>query len=254
MKKRSTKKSRNDETRKKFKNLKKLKNVKIDIAVNLPKVGSFLVRKATFTYLLAIISFIGINQSLIKEPSISSDCINKISQRITLDCSPWMKLPNPYKLIKKCDVTQKVTPTALSRKISPILKNTPMEKMTVEISKREQPVAALLVAIAMKESKFGKYSPKKNGKDCFNYWGYRGQENPTQSGYSCFDNPKQAVKVVGNRIAAMVKKGAKTPADMIAWKCGSTCAGHDPESVRKWIADVGIHFYNINPAVQIAKK
>jgi hypothetical protein len=33
-----------------------------------------------------------------------------------------------------------------------------MEKMTEEIAKRDQPVAALLVAIAMKESKFGKYS------------------------------------------------------------------------------------------------
>ena len=70
----------------------------------------------------------------------------------------------------------------------PIIKGTPMEKMSDYIVKRDKPVAAFLVGIAMKESKFGKYAPKKDGADCFNYWGYRGKENTTKSGYSCFDD------------------------------------------------------------------
>jgi len=255
MKKRSTKKSRNNEARKKAKKLKRLRTAKKQEMTIIPKKIDRLKRKAVFTYLLAVISFFGMQPGIVKTPIAPQICENKMSQRITLECSPWAKFASPYKLIKKCGVAQKsVAVNEWQKKIFPILKNTPMEKMTGEISKKGQPVAALLVGIAMKESKFGKYAPKKNGRDCFNYWGYRGKENPTDSGYSCFDNPKQAVKIVGNRIANMVKNGAKTPADMITWKCGSTCAGHSEESVRKWIADVAIHYYNINPTVQIARK
>lgn len=141
----------------------------------------------------------------------------------------------------------------MKKKVVSIVKNTPMEKMVDAIAERETPVAAYLVGIAMKESKFGIYSPKKNGGECYNYWGYRGKENTTASGYSCFDSPDHAIKVVGDRIESMVKRGARNPAEMISWKCGSTCAGHDPESVRKWIADVAIHFYQINSTEQIAK-
>lgn len=141
----------------------------------------------------------------------------------------------------------------LKNKIVSIVKNTPMERMVDAITERERSVAAYLVGIAMKESKFGIYSPKKNGAECYNYWGYRGKENTTASGYSCFDSPEHAVKVVGDRIEAMVKRGARNPAEMISWKCGSTCAGHDPESVRKWIADVAINYYKINTTEQIAK-
>jgi hypothetical protein len=131
-----------------------------------------------------------------------------------------------------------------------------MEEMIEEISNKEKIVAGFIVGIAMKESKFGIYSPKKNGRNCFNYWGYRGKENPTKSGYSCFNSPSQAVGVVSKRIESMVDNGAKNPSQMIAWKCGSSCAGHSAESVSKWIADVGIHFYQINKASaaeQIAK-
>jgi hypothetical protein len=141
----------------------------------------------------------------------------------------------------------------LNKKIISIVKNTPMEKMASQISKQNRTVAGLLVGIAMKESKFGIYSPKKNGHDCFNYWGYRGKENPTASGYSCFKSPEEAVRIVGGRIEDMVNDGADRPAEMIAWKCGYTCAGHDRESVRKWIADVSIHYYQIASISQVAK-
>ncbi|NTU98806.1 hypothetical protein HGA64_02260 [Candidatus Falkowbacteria bacterium] len=144
-------------------------------------------------------------------------------------------------------------PSEFHKQVLTIVKDTPMEKMVTEIAKRDRAVAAYIVGIAMKESKFGKYSPKKNGKECFNYWGYRGKENTTQSGYSCFNSPQHAIKVVGDRIESMLGKGSRTPAQMISWKCGSSCAGHSNESVQKWIADVSINYYKLNPHKQIAK-
>lgn len=142
----------------------------------------------------------------------------------------------------------------LQNDIAKIVKNTPMEAMIDDIVQKDKPVAAFLVGIAMKESKFGIYSPKKDGADCYNYWGYRGKENPTKSGYSCFDSPKQAVDIVGKRIENIIAQGAKTPADMVIWKCGYSCAAFSEESVNKWIADVGINYYKLNPKDEIARK
>lgn len=135
----------------------------------------------------------------------------------------------------------------LRKEIEPIIKGTPMMAMLDDIANRNRAVAAFIVGIAMKESKFGIYSPKKEGVECYNYWGYRGKENTTASGYSCFDSPSHAIRVVGSRIESIVMKGVKTPEQMISWKCGSTCDGHDPYSVTKWISDVAINYYRLNP-------
>lgn len=139
------------------------------------------------------------------------------------------------------------------KKILAIVKDTKMEAMAGEISKKNPVTAGFLVGIAMKESKFGTYAPKKNGRDCFNYWGYRGAENTTRSGYSCFESPEQAVSIVSRRIESLVEQGANSPASMITWKCGNSCAGHSDESVNKWIADVGIYYYQINNKIELAK-
>ena len=61
----------------------------------------------------------------------------------------------------------------------------PIETMVSYIAQCDQETASFLIAIAKKESDWGTYSPKKDGKDCYNYWGYRGSYNLTQSGYSC---------------------------------------------------------------------
>ncbi|TAK96529.1 hypothetical protein EPO05_01555 [Patescibacteria group bacterium] len=121
----------------------------------------------------------------------------------------------------------------------------PMEKMLPQLSKLDKETAAYLVAIAKKESNWGKHSPKKNGIECYNYWGFRGTYNQTLSGYSCFDSPAQAVRVVGRRIAELVSQGINTPEEMVVWKCGSTCAGHDPGAVRKWIQDVQYYHHQM---------
>ena len=124
-----------------------------------------------------------------------------------------------------------------------LTKGHPIETMASEIAKKDKIVAAFLVGIAKKESDWGKHSPKKNGKDCFNYWGYKGNYNLTDSGYSCFDSPDQAVKVVGGRIEELISQRINTPERMVVWKCGRTCAGHDPAGVKKWISDVSSYFY-----------
>jgi len=134
----------------------------------------------------------------------------------------------------------------LKKDVAKIVKGTPMSAMVDAISEKPKPVAAFIVGIAMKESKFGVYSPKKNGRDCYNYWGFKGGGTTVAGGYTCFNSPEQAVEAVGGRIEKMVAKGVRTPAQAISWKCGSSCAGHGAANVQKWISDVAINFNKIN--------
>jgi len=124
----------------------------------------------------------------------------------------------------------------------------PMEDMAPYIAKQPRIVAAFLVGIAMKESKFGTYAPHFNGRDCHNYWGFKGGGTTTAGGYTCFSSPEEAIQVVGKRIAKLVDGGRTNPSAMVVWKCGSSCSWDNPENVRKWIADVGVNFYRINNA------
>jgi len=134
----------------------------------------------------------------------------------------------------------------LERRISRLASGYPIEEMIPYISQKDRISAAFLVAIAKKESNWGKFSPQKNGKNCYNYWGYRGTYNQTDSGYSCFDNPEQAVDVVGRRIKDLTDKKVDSPAKMVlAWKCGWDCSGHSFFSVKKWEWDVGFYFRKI---------
>ncbi len=189
---------------------------------------------------------------------ISLSVLIPTKENSKLDCLPakGFSTLTPYKnysnqyigKIKKEEIK-----SDLYEKIYSIVKNTPMEAMIEEISKRDKTVAAFMVGIGMKESKFGIYSPKKDGHTCYNYWGYRGKENTTDSGYSCFNNPEQAVKIVGDRIEALVNYGRTTPEEMVVWKCGYTCDWDNPKNVDKWIKDVAIHYYGITLGNQLAK-
>lgn len=123
-----------------------------------------------------------------------------------------------------------------------ILENTPMKTMVDSIAEKDRVVAGFLVGIALKESGLGVHAPSKGGKDCYNYWGYKGGINPTSGGYSCFSTPGQAVEVVGGRIEDLVAKKIDTPSEMLVWKCGSSCAGHSPSGVAKWVSDVSVYF------------
>ncbi|OGI25143.1 MAG: hypothetical protein A3J76_02965 [Candidatus Moranbacteria bacterium RBG_13_45_13] len=135
--------------------------------------------------------------------------------------------------------------SAKEKQIRKLIKGYPIEKMTPYISKKDEKVAAFLVAIAKKESNWGVYSPKKNGRECYNYWGYRGQENPTPSGYSCFSSPQQAVNIVGKRINNLVAQKVDTPREMVLWKCGDGCTRSGARGEAKWVRDVEFFYKKI---------
>lgn len=135
----------------------------------------------------------------------------------------------------------------IKKNIEKLVENKPMENMVSEIAARDPKTASYLVAIAKQESNWGKFSPKKDGRDCYNYWGFRGSYNKTKSGYSCFDSPKQAVAVVGNRIQGLMEnENIATSEQMLVWKCGKTCAGHDQSDVKRWKENVDYYFKKIN--------
>jgi hypothetical protein len=128
------------------------------------------------------------------------------------------------------------------KNIEKMARGYPIKKMSAFIGRKDDRVAAFLVAIAKKESNWGKFSPKDNGRECYNYWGYRGPENPTASGYSCFDSPKQAVDIVGRRLKNLIAEKIDTPQEMVMWKCGPHCNRHESLSAEKWVSDVNFYY------------
>ena len=149
---------------------------------------------------------------------------------------------NYTKVFLGLDKTRVVTP--LEQKIGKLVAGYPIAQMAPYIATQNEQTAAFLVGIAKKESNWGKYSPKLNGKNCYNYWGYRGQgKNVTPSGYTCFKNPQEAVDIVGKRISDLINfSNLNTPSKMVVWKCGWDCNQHSNESVKSWIDDVGYYY------------
>lgn len=135
----------------------------------------------------------------------------------------------------------------LRLELEALLAEYPMEEMIPALVEQDKMVAAFLVGIAKKESNWGKRVPTLNGDDCFNYWGYKGGGSKGFAlGYGCFATPQEAVDVVGGRIQELIANGKRTtPQSMIVWKCGSSCASHSPESVRKWVSDVNIYYSRV---------
>jgi hypothetical protein len=130
--------------------------------------------------------------------------------------------------------------------IQAIVKGYPIESMIPEIAKQDRIVAAFLVAIAKKESNWGKRVPVYQGEDCFNYWGWRGKNPVGSGGHTCFENPKDAVETVAKRIAFLVSsKKLDTPKKMIVWKCGD-CGWDTAAAMQSWINDVDLYFRKLN--------
>lgn len=129
---------------------------------------------------------------------------------------------------------------AFEKRAKEIVKGYPIEKMLPYIFKQDLDVAVYLIAISKQESAWGKRKPVLNGKECYNYWGYRGKrEKMGSGGHTCFNSRKDAVETVGKRIHDLVYKyDRKTPDKMIVWKCGSSCEGHSSEGVDRWIKTI----------------
>jgi hypothetical protein len=131
------------------------------------------------------------------------------------------------------------------KELNELVKGYPIAEMTPYIAKQEPKVAAFLIAIAKKESAWGKRRPVLNGKDCYNYWGFRMKaEKMGSGGHTCFDTPQEAVEAVASRIDQMVnEEKIDTPKDMIVWKCGYGCQ-NKPKTwdEKKWIKDVNMYY------------
>ena len=149
--------------------------------------------------------------------------------------------------------TPVATPTKPTREetytknLESLMKGYPMAKMSeelVEVYGSKPEIVALLVGIARKESAWGKYTPKKNGKECYNYWGYTGLGSKGRTGrWSCFADEKEAVQVVGKRLAALAAAAKSTkPKNLTVWKCGNSCAGHSKASVKSWISQIDTYY------------
>ena len=185
---------------------------------------------------------------------------NKKSKKIKSDPKHYKKILVPFLILlvltvaffligkarKEKEVSSIDFSADLENRITRMVSGYPIEEMAPYISEEDRTTAAFLVAIAKKESNWGKFSPQKDGKNCYNYWGYRGTYNQTDSGYSCFDNPQQAVEAVGERIGEFIAKKIDSPKKMVvAWKCGFDCSSHSFWSVKKWEWDVGFYFERI---------
>ena len=139
-------------------------------------------------------------------------------------------------------VSPKEVNLELKAKIENITEGYPIKDMASEIAKQDEQVAAFLVAIAKKESAWGKRTPKLKGEECYNYWGFRRKRLLMGSGgHTCFDGPEDAVKTVASRIENLVAKGIDTPREMVLWKCGN-CTGPARFGAQKWIADVQMYY------------
>ncbi|MDH4330604.1 MAG: hypothetical protein OEV93_03575 [Candidatus Moranbacteria bacterium] len=144
-------------------------------------------------------------------------------------------------------VMEKKKEESFEKEVWDMVEGYPIEKMIPYILEKDRTVAAFLIGIAKKESNWGKRKPVLNGKDCYNYWGYRGiRDKMGSGGHTCFDSPKDAVDTVAKRLSTLVDEDLDTPSEMIIWKCGSSCKGHSDYSVKKWISDVDMYFKQLN--------
>lgn len=131
----------------------------------------------------------------------------------------------------------------LEKKIRGETAGYPIEAMTKYIAREDDQVAAFIVAIAKKESNWGKRTPKLKGQECYNYWGFRQKrEKMGSGGHTCFDNPRDAVNSIAERVKDLIAKDFDTPEKMVVWKCGYSCEAQNPQSVQKWIKDVNFYY------------
>ena len=111
----------------------------------------------------------------------------------------WLLIANAQLVARQCTEFEPSramrVSASLEYRVKTLAKGFPLERMAPYISEQNEDTAAFIVGIAKKESNWGKRVPKRGGKDCYNYWGYRGKgDNVTWDGYTCFESPREAVR------------------------------------------------------------
>lgn len=177
--------------------------------------------------------------------NIKSPIFIEESQIFDIEDSKGGNMEVDSQLPKKFKLNGEMQNGQFAQRLYEIVGDAPIREMVPFISERDEVVAAFLVGIAKKESSFGSRSPIKDGKTCYNYWGYKGSAGRgTGMGYACFASAEEAVEIVGNRIETLVEKNRATPAKMVdTWKCGRSCAG-DP-GAPGWVSTVALYFDKI---------
>jgi len=130
---------------------------------------------------------------------------------------------------------------AFETKIRDLVGNHPIKQMAPFIAKEDPLVAAMFIAIARKESSWGEHVPVNNGKDCYNYVGFRLKTDKMGSaGHSCFATPKEGFERTAKRIKDLIYKENMTTAQKMVspWKCGYRPDLDNPQAVQKWVSDV----------------
>ena len=138
---------------------------------------------------------------------------------------------------------------AFEKEISKLVQGYPIARMTPYISQKDPKVAAFMIAIAKKESNWGKRKPVLAGNDCFNYWGFRlKSERMGSGGHTCFDSPREAVNTVAARVDELVnEENIDSPNEMVVWKCGYGCQDDAKSaSEQKWIRDVDLYYSKLS--------
>jgi len=133
---------------------------------------------------------------------------------------------------------------AFEKRAREMVKGYPIEKMLPELFKQDRTVAAFMIAMAKQESQWGKRVPVLNGKDCYNYWGFRAKRaRMGTGGHTCFDSRRDAVETVARRVHELVYEYKRTTAaKLIVWKCGYSCQGHNPHNVASWKRTVQMYY------------
>ncbi len=181
-----------------------------------------------------------------------------VSQFLSLQSQSEVILQNPipcemkvpYDVVFESKKEIKDYDNDLKKQIDALTVGYPISDMTHIIATYDREIAGLIVGIAKKESNWGKRVPvDASGKDCFNYWGYKGAgTRGIEMGHGCFGSKEEAVNIIGERLKQLTERiQTSEPKSMIVWKCGRSCVGHSDESVRKWISDVSIYYDQIVP-------
>lgn len=215
---------------------------------NLSIVGAVIFGMFTMTM---VYRYLGQNVSAKMEDAVKNSEIAKQEESVAKDegnINDDIDIEYITRIIENEDSGDRIKKKDFEKEIMSMVSGYPIEKMVPEIIKQDRVVAAFLIAIAKKESNWGKRVPVLDGQDCFNYWGYRGiRDRMGTGGHTCFDSPKDAVETVGKRIEYLVSETKRnTPDKMVVWKCGYDCSWDNKTAVRKWISDVDLYFKKLN--------